>query len=223
MMANLEKMFRQADRYDLSEGLLAYQRYHQLMKALAEKYQFSFPRTIAAFCALSPNNDYFGNLRSVVSVMNGINRDVPLAKIGVSTYKHCRDRAHSYLIGASKFVSPERGLKTLNFYHNILDPSDNRYVTIDGHIKATWLDKNLTMKEAIVKSRKEYNEISGAIKSLAFKNFMLPHQYQATIWFTRKRVLTVKYNPQAGLLFGANDLWRTLHDINDIKPYEDLE
>lgn len=223
MISNLEKMFQQADRYDLAEGLLAYQRYNQLMRGLADKYRFPLNRVVAAFCALSPNNDYFGNLRSAVSVMDGINRDLPLAKINVSTYKHCRDRAHSYLTGSAEFVSPERGLKTLNFYHNILVPSSNRWVTVDGHIKATWLNQNLTMKEAIVKSRKEYNEIADAIKKLAFNNFMLPNQYQAVVWFVRKRILKVKYNPQPDLLFGADDLWRTLHDINDIKPYEDLK
>lgn len=74
MIENLEKMFRQADAIDRAEGLLAYQRYYEVMKSIAEKYNFPVDRVIAVFVSTSPNNDYFGNLRSTVSVLDGINK-----------------------------------------------------------------------------------------------------------------------------------------------------
>jgi len=217
---NLRKMFEAADEDDLREGLMAYHRYNRLMVRLSDQYSFPLDRVVAGFVSLSPNNDYFGNLRSLISVMDGIRNDVPLNEITVSTYKHCRDRAFNYLVGARVFLDKTKGPKITSFYHNVLSPLDNRWVTVDGHVVATWRGKNLTMKEAIIRNKKEYVEIADAIKRLAFAAFLSPNQYQATIWFARKRIFNVKYDPQTDLFFARDDLWRTNLNLSDIKPYQ---
>lgn len=215
----LQRMFDRADVHDREEGLLAYWRYNSVMRGIAEKYNAPLPRVIAAFCALSPNNDYFGNLRSLVSVLNGVERELPLESIKVSTYKHCRDRAYGYIKGTKNFTTEVKGPKIMSFYRNVLDPQDNRWVTVDGHICAIWRDQNLTMKEAIVKGKKEYNSIADAIKRLAFANYILPNQYQATLWFTRKRIFNVRAENHFDLFAEKNDIWKTLRNIDDIRPY----
>lgn len=219
MIRNLEKMFKAADAIDLEEGLLAYQRYHEMMKAIAEEYKFMIDKTIAVFVSTSPNNDYFGNLRSTVSVLDGINKGIAPKNIVISTYNHCKLRAIEYATGRRCFLTETKGPKITNFYHNLLDPTDNRYVTIDGHMSAIWQDKNLTMKEAIVRTKKEYNEIADAVKQQAFKHMMLPNQYQAVLWFTRKRVRNIKSENQFDLLAPKGDLWKTLREIHQLRPY----
>ncbi len=61
--------------------------------------------------------------------------------------------------------------------------------------------------------------IADAIKQLAFKEMILPNQYQAVLWFTRKRIFNVKSEMQFDLLLPKGDLWKTLRNIKDLKPY----
>jgi hypothetical protein len=219
---NLEHMFLRADGYDMREGLLAYQRYHDVMANLSTKYEVKLPAVIAAFCALSPNNDYEGNLRSVVTLLHGWRHDWKLDEVQVSTYRHCLYRAWSYVAGDRSFLDDAKGLKIRNFYHNILAPEDNRFVTIDGHMVAIYRGLNLTMKDAICKGVREYGEIALACKAIAFKHFIRPNQFQAVCWFVRKRIYHIKVGSAAQydlLCPDDQDMWETFRDIEHVKPF----
>lgn len=214
-MRNLVDMWNRADAIDRAEGVLAYERYHQVLAEIAEKYIVSQSPVVAAFVALSPNNDYIGNLRSLVSLLAGMKFGTPLDQITISTYNHCRDRAWKYLHGEP--FNP-KGLKILNFYNNILFPDDPAYVTIDGHMIACWRGTRATMKESIVKP-KQYKEIADDVTVLAAALGIMPNQLQATLWFTRKRVLNIKYDAQLKFDDTPTDLWRTTVNIDELKPY----
>lgn len=221
-IANLEQMLHRADAIDVREGLLAYERYHAVMAKIATQYDAELPRVIAAFCALSPNNDYTGNLRSLITALHGWRHQWSIDVIQVSTYRHCLYRAFDYLAGQRDFLDDAKGLKIRSFYHNVLDPTDNKYVTIDGHMVATWRGQNLTMKEAICKGTREYREIADACKQIAFREFMLPNQVQAVIWFARKRLFHIKVGnaSQYDLLSPDNqDMWETFRDLDRVKPF----
>lgn len=225
--SHLQQMFERADRIDYREGLLAYERYKNVMVRVADAYAKFLPhrrdpilnRVVAAFVAMSPNNDYIGNLRSLISLCEGAKVGKHVEKITVSTYGHCKVRAWRYLMGDAEFLQEAKGLKIRNFYRNILDPFDNRYVTIDGHMVATFRnDPKATMKDSIINVR-EYKEIADAVKRLAFQEFLLPNQYQAVVWFTRKRVLQIRFDPQHDLFAAEDDVWRTSQSISDIRPF----
>lgn len=218
-VASLAMWYDRADDVDRNEGLLAYARYNLLLRRLSAKYPFPLERVVAAFVSLSPNNDYIGNLRSLVSVMEGAANGVPREQIVISTYNHCRDRAYDYLTGVTHFEQNNTGLKVLNFYHNILTPDDPKWVTIDGHMVAMYRgDDGLKMKGAIP-LKSEYREIKATMQRMARRRKLIPCQLQATLWFARKRVLNIKYNPQRSLLHDHNDAWRTLWKPEDIKPF----
>lgn len=210
-------MYELADDIDRREGRLAYQRYHQLLSEIAARYQRPMLRVTAAFVALSPNSDYKGNLRSLVSCLHGLETGTAPDRIVVSTYKHCRDRALRYLCGYSDFLFEVKGPKTRSFFMNIMCPWNPDYVTVDGHIYAAWSGRNLTMKEAKM-GRKVYASIAKDVQRLAGEQGMLPCQMQATLWFTRKRVSGVLSVDQLSL-FAADDQWGTLLRVQDIKPY----
>lgn len=218
---HLIAMFERADKVDMREGLLAYGRYNTVMRLLAERWEFPIDRVAAVFCALSPNNDYDNNLRSLVSVLYGMRMGWEVDEVEVSTYRHCLKRAWMYAQG-TPFLDDAKGLKIRNFYLNVLYPTDNRYVTIDGHMVAIWRNKNLTMKEAICRTKTEYNDIADACKQIAFELFIHPNQFQATCWFARKRLFNIKQGnaSQYDLLIPGNtDMWRTLRDIETIQPF----
>lgn len=215
---NLMRMFKQADAVDYREGLLAYPRYQELLAKIGQRYGFGLEPTVAAFAALSPNNDYFGNLRSLVSVLDGINKGMRPGEPTISTYGHCGVRAYRYATGEVKFLGMVRGLKIRAFYSNILDPSDKQHVTIDGHMVATYRGNNGTMKANIVRP-KDYAIVARSLKRLARNVGLIPNQAQAIIWFTRKRVLKIKYEAQLNIFAQVDNQWGTLIDLDEIKPY----
>lgn len=212
--------FRLADTVDMDEGMVAYERYNMVMRRLAEKYGTSIDRVCAAFCSLSPNSDYHGNLRSTVSVLEGVNKGLTAPDIIVSTYGHCKQRALAYARGDLLFENNTTGPKILNFYFNILKPRSQSFVTIDGHMAAMWKGRpDATMKDSLI-SKREYHDIAHAVKSFAFRNYILPNQMQAILWFTRKRLLNVKYETAQFDLFGdATDVWKTARSAEEIMPY----
>lgn len=216
---NLTAMFAQADSVDLSEGRHSYERYHKVMQDLSDLYGVAIDRVIAAFCALSPNNDYAGNLRSLVTLLYAYCHEWPVDEIECSTYRHCLLRAFGYVMGDVNFLDDATGRKIRAFYKNVLNPEDRSCVTVDGHICATWRGERLTMKQAIVKGNKEYDAIEQAIMVLACKANIRPNQYQAVLWFTRKRVFNIKAEMHRDMFLPADDVWRTYRDVKAIKPF----
>ncbi len=219
-LLNLMLMLDQRDDHDHKEGKTAYPRYRTMLKSLHNRYpMYAFESVVAAFCALSPNNDYIGNLNSLLTLMKHHSDSVAPERIKISTYDHCKDRAIKYLEGED-FDAPGRGLKTLNFYHNICDPSSDKWVTIDGHMVATYMGQdNMVMKDALV-GRAKYREIADATNRVAEDMGVLPNQVQAMIWFTRKRILGIKYQPTADMFSNMeDDRWGIIVPFDRLKIY----
>ena len=216
---NLRKHYDLADAIDISEGMVAYERYNIVMRRLAAKYEYSLDAVCAVFCSLSPNSDYWGNLRSTVSVLQGLNEGRRDHEITVSTYGHCKLRAVAYARGVKSFPKETKGPKILNFYHNILAPHSSQWVTIDGHMVGVLRDdRKGTMRDLLISPR-EYVQYADLVKSFAFSQFMLPNQMQAVLWFVRKRITNTVYDGQLDMLTGKDDAWKTVRDVDTIKPY----
>jgi hypothetical protein len=196
---NFKSMWAMANVIDRGEGMAAYARYNHVMRTIATRYAIPLDRTVAAFVSLSPNSDYIGNLRSTVSVLAGVANGWDVEQVQVSTYRHCLHRAWAYVHGQASFLDCTKGPKVRAFYHNVLDPLDYRHVTIDGHMTAIWRGKDLTMREALVYSRKEYDEIANTIKRMAFAMALVPCELQAILWHARKRIKGIKYSPQINI------------------------
>lgn len=207
--ANLLALLKKADKIDTRDGLAAYSSYNKVINNFALAYGAKFERTLAAFCALSPQNDYYGNLRSLASVLHAVQHSIPVEEVTVSTYKHCRNRAYLYLQGKEDFLSHAKGLKIRAFYANILHPDDPYPVTIDGHMVCAWEGINVPMKAAAVRPT-QYREIAEGFREVAEQVGLLPNQLQAILWFTRKRLERIKFNPQLNL-FGNDILISPIH------------
>jgi len=216
---NINAVLDDADQIDWQEGLLAYDRYNEMMHRLAVHHDFSLDRVTAAFVSLSPNNDYKGNLRSLVSVLTGIKEGLPARLIRVSTYNQCRDRAYAYASGDRQFLDWTKGPKVRAFYQNILEPQSWGPVTVDGHMFSVYLGKRLRMKEA-VRYKLDYDVVAHAVREVAFMRCLLPHQVQAILWFAWKRKHKVLMDDQLDF-FGLQeqDQNGTLWDVTRLKPY----
>ncbi len=217
---NILDVLDKAAPTDIDEGRLAYQRYHKVCRDIANYYRYTLPEVISVFAATSPNTDYLKNLRSAVSVIYGHSKGIPVEKIRVATYGHCRNRAYQYLTGEADFLTKVKGKKILSFYMNILNPMDGYAVTIDGHAFNIWRNIKAPLKGAGIPARL-YNEIAEDYREVSRRVGLLPNQVQAITWFTWKRLHNVFYqSPQLGLYQNHSaDLWRTERKPEDIKPY----
>lgn len=212
---NLARVASLIDRIDYTAGLTTYADYHQLLRVLAEQYSTRLENVVGAFVALSPNNDYVNNLRSLVSVLEGLRHQRSRSSVTVSTYKACRDRALDYASGRRDFLLSTTGPKTRAFFLNIMDPTDPKPVTVDGHMVSCWFGQRLRMVEAAYSSW-DYDVIAEGVRQLAAEMHLLPNQLQAMLWFTWKRINNIVYSPQLDLF---EDHWKNRIDPQRINPF----
>lgn len=213
---NICRVLSQADTIDREEGLLTYPCYRLTMERFAAHYGVPLAGTVGAFVALSPNNDYAGNLRSLATLLWGFREGIPPEQLSVSTYSACKRRAWSYINGVD-FLSDAKGPKTRAFYQNILDPTNPEPVTVDGHMVGIWEGRRMTMKEA-ARTRFSYEDIAQGVRDVAAELALVPCQAQAICWLTWKRIHAVIYNPQLNLFRGGNQ-WGSDVDPREIRPY----
>lgn len=186
---------------DLAFGQTAYLGYHEALRAWARHYGFGFIPTVEAFVALSPNNDYHGNLRSLSSVMATVKDGLPRS---VTTYRACATRAAGYLAGEVSFLDRVTGPKITAFRDNILYLGESRRVTVDGHMICIWADKDLTMKEAAaLLAKTRYAILERDFLNLSGRVSLPPCQVQAALWHSRKRRAGVRFDPQMDLFTGG--------------------
>lgn len=214
---NIEYVLNKADTVDINEGKKAYFGYNKILTEIANHYEVGFVQTVACFVALSPNNDYMGNLRSTVGVIQGFKAKKDVSQIKVSTYNACKIRAFNYLTGNKDFLIETKGPKTRSFYFNIIKPEDSEHITIDGHMFGLYQGKRVTMVE-VAKLGFNYQKVARDFKIVARKNKLIPNQLQAILWFTWKRINKVIYTPQLNLL-EQNNHWGLSVPIDQIIPF----
>jgi len=183
--------------------------------------------TVEVFAATSPNNDYHGNLRSMASVLDAVRKGIPPERVTVTCYNSCATRAYVYATGEVSFLDTVGGEKITAFRHNLLYPRTSRRVTVDGHMFAAWKgDTSMTMKEAALefgRSKKHYVAVEQDIVKLARRHKMLPHQMQAILWITRKRVNAIRYSTQLHMDHGKADVSRILCKPEHYPPFPPKE
>jgi len=200
---HLRAAWGRVTRHDIEMGMRAYPTYNATLRLFSDVYWTPFVQTVEAFAALSPNNDYHGNLRSLASVLYGFRIGVGPEAVTVSTYKSCAVRAFSYLTGEVSFLDTVRGRKITSFRHNLLYPDTSRLVTVDGHMLGVWAGKHLTMKQAVPYLRGgTYDAIERAVQRLSKREGIPCAAVQATLWMQRKRERGVVFSEQTELFSG---------------------
>jgi len=164
-------------------------------------HDFGFPAHVGAgvFAALSPNNDYLGNLRDCRKLLKGVQAGLPLEVIKVSTYGNNKRKAYKIAQGANPLDLIVFS-KTRNFYLNIMDPNDPIPVTVDGHIFNAWEGTRLSLKGAAQRFRaKHYETVADSIREIARQRGVLANQVQGIIWFCWRRIHGILYTAQQEL------------------------
>ena len=220
VIRNLKRAWEDVTSDDIDMGERAYPVYHDTLRGLALAYQSPFVQTVEAFVAMSPNNDYHGNLRSLASLLHARLIGEPFSNCTITTYRACGERAWSYLTGEVSFSDTVKGKKITAFRHNILYPKASRAVTVDGHMIALGLGKNLTMSEAnlMLRHRGLYSFVEGAVLGLSRSAGLPVPAVQASLWTMRKRRGGIRFSTQLSL-FDEGTAWDRVLTPQDIHPF----
>src|ERR1700679_431044 len=189
-----------ATKEELRNGATAYRGYHQTMCNFSEAYGFSIRQVAGVFAALSPVNDYLGNLRSMKSMLDGVRDKLPVEAITVTTTHRNRKNAFEIAHGANPaFVL--KGRKTWNFFNNIAYPDDADFVTIDRHALSALLghrsmDGRVTDYDAVARDYKRAAQLKG----------VLPNVLQSSCWFAYKRLMRIVYDDHPDFFYIGTNL-----------------
>lgn len=184
-ITNLRKIYEASTKLERITGLHYYFDFHR--DAIEVGAKFAVPVCVIAgmYASLSPSNTEINTWIDLIRVLRACvsNSELPI----VHTYNHCRTRAAAIY----KTQQPDpylKGLKVWNFYNNIYQPENDRYVTIDGHMFNCWGGERRALRLSL-KGAKHYELVAGNVIALAREYGLLPHQLQATLWTTWRRIV----------------------------------
>lgn len=218
---NIRNVLGQASPVEITEGRAAYELYNKTLQEIAQTFELSLSRVAGAFSALSPNSDYQGNLRSLLTLCMGFKGGMQEADCTVSTYNTNRAKAWRLLQGED-FNTVYKGLKVRSFYRNLIEPDHPRAITIDGHMVNVFRGEVHVMSNSGITPR-QYEHIAGNYRLIARQQGLLPCQLQAILWLVWKRLHRIKvgdFDPFQGVLFEEENRCRIYVPVETIKPYD---
>lgn len=205
---NLYRTYEKAIPSEREEAIASYHRYHLICSTIAQRHGYPVAVACAVFSALSPNNEYHGNIRDLELVLVNERAGNGIDDFRVQTYGQNKRKAWAIAKGGS---IPELivARKTWSFFNNVFTPDSPDHVTVDGHMYWCWAGRAGTVKGLRGRVRtasglqgtpslggKLYAEIAGDVKGLAFALGLVPCQLQAILWITWKRIHRRAYDSQ---------------------------
>lgn len=167
----IESVLTHSTPENYSEGKKWYPNAHQFCKKLSKKYNVELKRVAGICAALSPLKSWPVNMKITEDFLQG--------KRNVHTKLQVK-KAELILEGRDIELCLG-GLKTINFYHNIVDPKDNKWATIDRHM--IWM-----FKETPSLTPKKYNALKKAMVDYSNRKGWITPELQAVTWVTIKQI-----------------------------------
>lgn len=149
-------------------------------KTLSEHYNIPLIKVAAIMSALSPNNTFRSNVKSLEKFLE------TKGNCKVTCFNTQKEKAIA-IYNAKSYTYNEildllgKGLKTKAFFCNIYQPHKSQKVTVDRWAHR-WGEQKGIVPMGKVLTNKRYNEIEKAMQEYANELNILPHQYQAIAW-----------------------------------------
>ena len=163
--------YKNADILQIQDGLTWYERAHNESLLLSMVFDISLPKVIGVIAALSPNNKWQRNLKDAWNLL-----DTPLITTKCCTFTKQRQKALDILKSSGEEAEILRilnGIKTQNFFKNILHHKTSETVTVD-----IWAFRSVNVKP----TKKNYEPVAAAYREAAIELKLRPHQLQAVVW-----------------------------------------
>lgn len=160
----------------INDAKLWYPEMRDYVENLAKDNNLDVAQTSGIFSSLSPQKSVSENKRLAESFLKGKR---------TGHYKNQIKKAENilYTENADEIEKILRGMKTISFFRNILDPKDNNYCTIDTH-----LIKLCNKGEILQITPRRYRIMSDCVKKHAKKVNLRVSECQATLWIISKQL-----------------------------------
>lgn len=190
---NLLHVYSRSLPYERDDGYNYYELQRSRMQSRATTNHLSLETVTAAFCALSPNNNEATNYFALDTCLQIYHGKLPDSHPVVS-YGSNKAKALAILRGAD-IDSTLRGQKVYSFYRNTLEPDNDQWVTIDGHMHGAWIGKRLILRRNAEIKRTNYPVIVDGFRQAARQVNLSAPRFQAILWLTWKRLHRILWAP----------------------------
>lgn len=169
--AKIIKLFNNTTRDNLDNGMIWYEDAYLTAYLLSVKHDISLSKVVGIMAALSPNNKWERNKIDADMFLS-----VPSLETKVCTFTNQRKKALAIYNGSGDVEEIEtilNGIKTKNFFNNILFYGDSENVTVD-----MWAFRSVGVEEKL----KNVPLVTQAYTEVANELNIQPHQLQAVVW-----------------------------------------
>lgn len=178
---NLKACYERADVGVKQHGLTWYEDAYAFAQQLSNKYNVPIERVAQVIAALSPASKWERNKIDAEQLVASYYHRGYIGAVAttVTTYGPNKHKAINVLLG-KQALTPDNGLKTYNFYNNILNPKNEFFVTIDRH--AFNILSGNKKRGALKITAKDYYKACNVYRLLAKEKGLTPCQLQAITW-----------------------------------------
>ena len=173
-MKNLLKLLT-----DSREGINWYREANQFCSGIAFEHNLPLPVVVGILSAMSPGTSWEQNKKDAVNLIK-VNGNAHTKQFRFTTYGANVIKAQKIFSGSlssSEAFNQRTGPKTYNFYHNILNPDVDGYVTIDR-----WAYKIATGEPYTGIHFAKYERVADHYRKFAVKAGLLVSELQAILW-----------------------------------------
>jgi hypothetical protein len=186
-LMNLLAVFEEATPQEVIEGMAWYDEAHELACDLARRYGVSLDVAAGVLAALSPRSRWERNAVDARNVVEAYVRGRDPMAVPCSTFHRNKERAIEILMAGTRHGILS-GNKVNAFADNIEDP-DTDAVTVDSHAYNAWVgERAISNGTGPRVTPKRFRECAADYRKVAELYHIQPHQAQAIIWLTWKRM-----------------------------------
>jgi hypothetical protein len=186
-LMNLLAVFEEATPQEVIAGMAWYDEAHKLARDVAERYGVSLDVTAGVLAALSPRCRWERNAVDARNVVEAYVRGSDPMAVSCGTFTRNKERAIEILVAGTRHGILS-GEKVNAFADNIEDP-DGDAVTVDSHAYNAWVGERVVTNDSGTKvTPRRFRECAADYRKVAKLYHIKPHQAQAIIWLTWKRL-----------------------------------
>lgn len=201
--ANINAVYLSSTLAEKRLGFSYYEQQYSNLESFAICGNYPVDRIIAAFAALSPNNQESTNYKALASCI-AIARGIIPSDAPVIAFNSAKHKALTLLMDPRMPIEEIlQGPKTYAFYRNTLDPDNDKYMTIDGHMYNIWANQVINLQDVDFPPNM-YAKVSRDFKFEAVLHTISPARFQSILWLTWKRIHNIVSSDQLSFESGYN-------------------
>lgn len=181
ILSNIEEVVEQATFSILKQAKEWYPTAHTILKGYSKRYNVDFEVVVGICSCLSPMKYWMNNLQLTENFLKGGRYGHFTKQIQKAEKILKLDGIENKETQIESIMFELNGLKTINFFRNILEPLNNDYLTIDRHVLKVCYGNKI---ESL--TNKQYEFLKQILIEQAKKHNFANTEYQSLLWLQIK-------------------------------------